>query len=124
MNRESLADLLRQLHEGRTTPEAALEELRHFPYADLGFAVVDHHRALRKGFPEVIYCEGKTYEQIESIMRSLLERDAEVLATRVTPEVAERLAAIEPAAEYHAMARTLRVRKKPRPLATLSRVAG
>ena len=98
MNRDSIAHILRQLYERSTTPEAALEQFRHFPYANLGFATIDHHRALRKGFPEVVYCEGKSIGQIEGIVRHLLDSGSDVLATRVDHEAAERIAAIEPAA--------------------------
>ncbi|MBI3089726.1 MAG: nickel pincer cofactor biosynthesis protein LarB [Candidatus Tectomicrobia bacterium] len=111
MNRHSIAALLRRLYERQVTPESALEELRHLPYADLGFAAIDHHRVLRKGFPEVVYGEGKSVEQLEAIIRHLAERGSDILATRLPPEVAARLTAVLPAAEYSPTARTLRLRQ-------------
>ena len=67
MNREELLKLLKQVRGGKVTPDQASEQLRHLPYEDLGFAQVDNHRAIRQGYPEVIFCEGKTVEQVAAI---------------------------------------------------------
>ncbi len=72
MNRDSLRKLLEELKAGHTDVDAALEQLRHLPYEDLGYARLDHHRALRTGVPEVVYCEGKTPAQVGEIMERLI----------------------------------------------------
>lgn len=69
------------------TVDEAVDELRHLPFEDLGFAHLDHHRQLRRGFPEVIFCPGKTTDQIIRIFESLAEKTGNVLATRAEPEV-------------------------------------
>lgn len=94
-----------------------MEKLRHLPFEDLGFARVDHHRQLRRGFPEVIYCPGKTTEQIIRIFESLAERGNNVLATRATPEVFESLAGTGkfPEAQYDELARTIVLQQKGLP---------
>jgi NCAIR mutase (PurE)-related protein len=107
MNREQLLTLLKQVHTGETTPEGALEHLRHLPYEDLGFARTDNHRALRQGFPEVIFCEGKTVEQVGAIASRLLERHGTLLATRATPEMFEAIKATAPQAKYHPLSRAV-----------------
>ena len=71
--------------------DEAMNRLRHLPFEDLGFARVDHHRQLRKGFPEVIFCPGKTTEQIIGIFESLASKGNNVLATRAGPEVFDAL---------------------------------
>jgi NCAIR mutase (PurE)-related protein len=97
--------------------DEAMEKLRHLPFEDLGFARVDHHRQLRRGFPEVIYCPGKTTEQIIGIFGSLAERGNNVLATRATPDVFQEL--IEtgqfPRARYDGLARTIVLEQKEMP---------
>jgi len=85
--------LLEQVKAGDTSVEDAIDKLRHLPYEDLGFAHVDHHRQIRQGFPEVIYCPGKTTEQIVKIFENLAEKGNNVLATRAERHVFEALAA-------------------------------
>ncbi|UCD49264.1 MAG: nickel pincer cofactor biosynthesis protein LarB [Phycisphaerales bacterium] len=94
-----------------------MEKLRHLPFEDLGFARVDHHRQIRRGFPEVIYCPGKTTEQIIQIFGSLAERGNNVLATRAEPAVFEALAATGqfPEAQYNELARTIALKQKEMP---------
>lgn len=86
-----LRSLLRQVSKGRLRLERALERLRYLPYEDLGFARLDGHRALRRGFPEIIYGEGKSDEQIVQIARRLARSGAPVLITRVDPDAVARL---------------------------------
>lgn len=86
MNTKALAELLERVQQGKVTVKQALERLRHLPFEDLGFAKVDHHRALRQGFPEVIMGEGKTASQIAAIAHALKRRRANVLITRLSPE--------------------------------------
>ena len=87
-----LRALLASVAEGRTDIEAALGELRHLPYEDIGYAKVDHHRGLRDWMPEVVLGEGKTAEQIVGISRTLLEHADRLLVTRIQPEAAARAA--------------------------------
>lgn len=105
MDRQRLKSLLESVRRGETGVEQALESLRDFPTADLGFAHLDLHRAVRNGFPEVIFCPGKTPEQIKTIFARLREAGGAVLATRVTPEVAADLVRSYPDAVHHTAAR-------------------
>lgn len=99
--------MLQTVARGDMSPEEAVEALRNLPFEDLGFARVDHHRGLRTGCPEVVYCEGKRPEEVEAIVRSLLDRGSTVLATRVEEALAERLQALDERAEYNRKARTV-----------------
>ena len=114
MTRERIEKLLRDLQAGRLSMTAALERLQTLPYEDLGFASLDHHRSLRQGFPEVIFCEGKTRAQVVAIARGLLAKGGPLLATRVTADVARALKKLDRRAQYHEAARAVVVhRKKP-----------
>jgi hypothetical protein len=117
MNREALLKMLRSVQAARITPEEAAERLRHLPFEDLGFARVDNHRALRQGFPEVIFCEGKTVEQVAAIAGRLLERHGALLASRATREMYEAVKANAPRAVYHPLSRAITVTpaRRPRP---------
>jgi len=79
--------LLEQVKSGEVDVDEAVEKLRHLPFEDLGFACIDHHREIRRGFPEVIYCPGKTAEQIVKIFSNLAEKGNNVLATRAEEDV-------------------------------------
>jgi NCAIR mutase (PurE)-related protein len=115
MNREQLERLLQDIAAGTVTPQAGMERLRFLPYEDLGFARIDHHRSLRQGVPEVIYCEGKTVEQVRAIGERILSRQSDLLATRIVPQAAEALLSLSPQAEYNPVARTVVVRQELRP---------
>jgi pyridinium-3,5-biscarboxylic acid mononucleotide synthase len=91
MDTGQLRSLLAPVSEGAVDVDAAMERLRHLPFEDLGFAMVDHHRALRHGIPEVVFGTGKTPEQTSAIVSSLLARASNVLVTRASPETAQRL---------------------------------
>jgi NCAIR mutase (PurE)-related protein len=109
---QRLKALLEQVHSGDVTPDAALDQLKALPFEDLGFAKVDHHRAVRVGVPEVIFGPGKAPEHFAEIFARLAARGNNVLATRVN---AEQLAAVQeryPFAEHNPMARTLVLRQK------------
>jgi len=101
--------LLEAVRDGSLEVEQALERLRHLPFEDLGFAKVDHHRALRQGMPEVVFALGKTPEEVAGIAERLLEQSPNVLITRADPSVAERVARLCPEAEYFPRSRALRV---------------
>lgn len=104
--------MLKQVRDGRTSVEKAVERLRGLPYEDIGFAKVDHHRLLHKGFPEVIYCPGKTEEQIVEIARRLAVSGSSLLATRAEPGVYEAVRKVFPEAEYHREARAVVIRSR------------
>lgn len=114
MDRERLVRLLEAVQDRKLGVADALARLRGLPFEELGFASLDHHRALRQGFPEVIFCEGKTKAQILAIARSLLKKGGSLLATRVDPEVARALTRLDRRAVYSELARTVTVqRRKP-----------
>ena len=106
--------LLKEVKAGKLGIEQAVEKLRHLPFEDLGFARVDHHRQLRSGFPEVIYCPGKTNEQIIAIFESLAAKGNNVLATRADKAVFEALAKTKkfPKVRYEKLARAIILEQK------------
>jgi len=104
-----LRTLLEQVRAGATDVDAAIERMRHLPFEDLGFAKVDHHRALRHGMPEVILGQGKTADQVSAIVATLLSQAANVLVTRAAPGVAERLKREHPEAEHFPASGAVRV---------------
>jgi pyridinium-3,5-biscarboxylic acid mononucleotide synthase len=107
MNRVQIEALLNEVREGTTGVDAAVERLRGLPFEDLGFAKLDHHRALRTGMPEVIFAAGKTPEQVATIFARMAQAGGNVLATRVSRECFDAVAAAEPRAEYHPTARAI-----------------
>jgi NCAIR mutase (PurE)-related protein len=108
MNEAQLRALMEQVREGSIDVEAALGRLRHMPFEDLGFAKVDHHRALRQGMPEVIFAMGKTPEQVVAIAGRLLENAPNVLITRADATTAECVMARIPGGEYFPASRAIR----------------
>ena len=92
MNTEQLQELLGRVKDGKITIDEAVGKLRHLPFEDLGFANIDHHRQIRCAFAEVIYCPGKSTEQIVKIFSSLAEKGDNILATRAQEDVFEALA--------------------------------
>jgi pyridinium-3,5-biscarboxylic acid mononucleotide synthase len=111
---EQLEALLAEVAAGRLGPEAALQRLRHLPFEDLSFAKIDHHRALRQGQPEVIFCEGKTPDQVVAICERLEAASGSFLGTRVNEITAERLTRRFPKSIWNPLARTLHLcRREP-----------
>ena len=106
--------MLEQVKRDELSIEQAVEKLRHLPFEDLGFACVDHHRQIRRGFPEVIYCPGKTTEHIIKIFESLAAKGNNVLATRAKPDVFEALEKTKmfPKARYEKLARAIILEQK------------
>lgn len=102
------------MRSGQLAVGEALERLRHLPYEDLGFAKVDHHRALRKGFPEVVLGLGKSPSQVAAIAAALAEKSDKVLITRVGPEVFAKVKARLPDAVFYEEARAIAVNRAPR----------
>ncbi|MFH1033327.1 MAG: nickel pincer cofactor biosynthesis protein LarB [Pseudomonadota bacterium] len=107
MTSDALKKLLDEVAAGQVQPDQALTRLKSLPFEDLGFARVDHHRALRQGFPEVIFGQGKTPEQILSIARAIHAQGAAVLVTRADEEKAQAVRRQFPDLEYHPLARVL-----------------
>ncbi|RMF26209.1 MAG: 1-(5-phosphoribosyl)-5-amino-4-imidazole-carboxylate carboxylase, partial [Chloroflexi bacterium] len=99
--------LLQSVRDGTTSVEEALERLKHLPYEDLGFAHLDHHRALRQGFPEIVMAQWKTTEQVVQIVQRMAERHSPILVTRSGPEVYEALRAVVEEAVYHPLPRLI-----------------
>lgn len=116
MHETTLRALLEQVQAGHLAVDGAMDQLRDWPFRDLGEAVLDTHRELRRGHPEVIYCAGKTVAQVRAIIAALLEGGSNILATRATPEMAEVAMALHPAARYNTQARTLVIQRHERPL--------
>ncbi len=110
MDREAVRDLLRKVRARKLGVGEALERLRHLPTADLGFAALDLHRALRRGHPETVYGAGKTAGQIVAIVTRLHAAGQAALVTRVGPEIHAAVARSHPRAEYHAAARAVVLR--------------
>lgn len=114
MQSDNIKALLEGVKDGSVAIEQAMEKLSELPFEDLGYAKVDHHRALRTGYPEVIYCAGKTNEQIQGIVgRMMAHDDGNILGTRATPDMAAAVRAVAPDAEYFETARCVFVRRRP-----------
>jgi NCAIR mutase (PurE)-related protein len=107
MERAQIESLLNEVREGRTDVQDALERLRIFPFEDMGFAKLDHHRPLRTGMPEVIFASGKTVAHVAAIFARMAQAGGNVLATRVSAECAAVVLAAEPRAVYHESARCI-----------------
>ena len=115
MDRRRLERLLDEVREGRLDVPTAVERLSTLPYEDLGFARVDHHRGLRQGLPEVVFCQGKTAPQVAEIVERLAREGSSVLATRATAEIYAAVHARVPEAVRDPVAETIVV-PDPRPL--------
>ncbi len=114
MEIDKLESLLNRFKSGETDLAQTLETLKQLPFEDLGFAKVDHHRALRTGYPEVVFCQGKTHEQVEKIFQSLEKYNDNILLTRAEPELFARLREIEERLVYNELARTITLEAKER----------
>jgi len=107
MDRAKIEALLNEVREGRIEVPDALDRLRDLPFEDIGFAKLDHHRALRTGMPEVIFASGKTTAQVATIFARMASAGGNVLATRATHEMFEAVLAAEPRAIFHETARAI-----------------
>ena len=107
MDEKRIRQLLEQIKSGQIPVDEGIASLRSLPFEDLGFAMVDHHRSLRQGFPEVIFCQGKSIDQIVTIAEHIVEKGTDLLATRATPEAYQAVVARIPDATYHEAARTI-----------------
>lgn len=107
MTPEQIRQVLEAVRENELDVDSAMEQLRKLPFEDLGFAHVDHHRAMRQGFPEVIFCQGKTAEQVVEIARRISIAGSTLLATRADAAQAEAVRSALPRVDYNPIARTL-----------------
>jgi NCAIR mutase (PurE)-related protein len=108
MTEDQLRTLLEEVRSGASDIDSALHRMRHLPFEDLGFANIDHHRALRHGIPEVIFGLGKTADHVIAIARKLLDHSGNVLITRTNPEMARRVLDELPGGEYFPMSGAIR----------------
>ncbi len=116
MNSSDLTKLLDNVRTGKTTVKSALERLKHLPFEDVAYAHIDHHRSLRHGMPEVIYCEGKTVEQIAGIAKRMLRAGSDILATRASDAAYKAIKKLDRRAVFHEASRAIvvqRGKKKP-----------
>jgi NCAIR mutase (PurE)-related protein len=111
MNAESLKQLFEQVKRGKLSPDEAVQQLRHMPFEDLGFANLDHHRSLRVGMAEVIFGPGKGPLQLAEIFAKIAQRGNNVLATRVTEEQYRAVKRKARKAEFHLLARCITLRQ-------------
>lgn len=112
MNKKEIEKILQQFKSGQIEIEEVLGKLKHFPYDDLGFAKIDNQRHLRKGFPEVIFCQGKTLEQITKITKRIKETGGKIVATRAVPEVYQGIKKVIPEVTYFKEARIVAVEEE------------
>jgi NCAIR mutase (PurE)-related protein len=130
MDPARLRELLESVQTGERSIDVALAELRDLPYVDLGYAAVDHHRALRQGAPEVVFGHGKTPNQIVGIARELARTGQNVLITRLGSDEAREVLAVMPELQYAELARTATLEQSPiapigtRPVALVSAGTG
>ena len=111
MTPEHIRQILEAVRQGEQDVDSALEQLKELPFSDLGFAKIDNHRQLRTGYPEVIFCAGKTVEQSEGIIRLMYQRGSNILATRVQEALWQCIKELYPEAEYNQAARTITIRR-------------
>ena len=121
MDLEHLKEILERVQKGRTDVASALNQLKKLPYEDIGFAKIDHHRSLRTGVPEVLYCEGKSVQQIIGIAKRMEDNHFNILGTRVTREVFEAIQKEIEDCRYYEAARM--VVFQPRPVEKKGRIA-
>lgn len=112
MNIKEVEKLLSEVKNGNTSVSEALEVLKNFPYTDLGFARIDHHREMRTGYPEIVYCAGKTVSQVKEIFRLMITRENNVIGTRADNAMYEAVKEIADNAVYYPVARIISVQKK------------
>lgn len=118
MTEDSLRSLLEAVKNGNVEIDEATNRLKHFSFEDLGYAKVDHHRDIRTGYPEVIFCPGKTNEQIRGIILSLLSKKTNILASRAEVSVYESIKDLTENVEYYPEARTIFIQQKEIPKST------
>ncbi len=118
MTPDHIRNILEAVQQGKQDVDTAFEQLKDLPFTDMGFAKIDNHRQLRTGYPEVIFCAGKTIEQSEEIIRLMYGRGSNILATRVQESLWQRIKDLYPEAKYNAAARTIAIRRDEVPTTT------
>lgn len=113
MDKEYIKSILEKFKKDRITIDEVISKLKHLPYRDLGFAKIDTHRSIRHGFPEVVFCGGKTKEQAVKIILNLAKTSNVVLATRANKEIFKEIKKKIKKSEFNELARTILIRKKP-----------
>jgi NCAIR mutase (PurE)-related protein len=113
MDSKHLRQLLEQVQSGRMDVEAAIDELKKLPFQDLGYAKIDSHRSIRKGVPEVIFCQGKSTEQIQGIVTAMSQDHTNILATRAGREVFKGIQKLTGNCHYYEKARIVLIRPQP-----------
>ena len=114
MDKDEIKKVLKAVESGRLKVDEALDRLKSLPYDDLGFAKIDTHRALRRGFPEVIFCQGKTVDQIREIVKRMMGQNRVILGMRAWEEVYHAIQKITDKVEYNAHARAIIVGNRPK----------
>ncbi|MBO0526125.1 nickel pincer cofactor biosynthesis protein LarB [Clostridium botulinum] len=112
MNTEDIKKLILDIKNDKISLEEGVNILKDLPFKDLGYAKIDNHREMRVGYPEVIYCAGKTVDQIKGIIEFMLTKENNILGTRATKEAYEEVKKICPEAEYNELARTIVIKKR------------
>jgi len=112
MNPEELKNILQKIKEGKLSIDHALDELKKLPFSDLGHTKLDNHRELRQGYPEVIFCEGKTIDQVLHIITSMVESGNNILGTRASKEMFGAVIKSYPEANYNELARTITLKQR------------
>ncbi|KEJ03833.1 nickel pincer cofactor biosynthesis protein LarB [Clostridium botulinum] len=112
MSTEDIKKLLLDIKSDKISLEDGVDILQDLPFKDLGYAKIDNHREMRVGYPEVIYCAGKTVDQIKGIIEFMLTKENNILGTRATKEAYEEVKKICPEAEYNELARTIVIKKR------------
>jgi NCAIR mutase (PurE)-related protein len=123
MNAGELETILKSISDGSLNINEAMKKLQDFPYSDLGFARIDHHRELRTGYPEIVYCAGKTADQVRAIFSAMEEHGDNIMGTRAGREMFDYISPFFPDAVYFETARIISIKKKDI-VPPLTRVAG
>ncbi len=122
MTLKELENLLTEVKNGERSIGDALEQLKNFPYTELGYAKIDHHREIRTGYPEIVYCSGKTIEQVKGIFAIMAARENNIIGTRATDEMYRAVSESEPSAVWYREARIISIQKK-KPETPATRIA-
>ncbi|MCI1944778.1 MAG: nickel pincer cofactor biosynthesis protein LarB [Clostridium luticellarii] len=112
MDENDLRKLLEDIKEQKVNVDRGVELLKDLPFKDLGYAMIDNHREIRVGYPEVIYCAGKTVKQVRGIVEFMLTKENNILGTRANEEMYQAVKELCPCARYNKEARTITIRKK------------
>lgn len=112
MRPEEIKKLLAEVSEGKKDVDSAFNQLKDLSYSDLGYAKIDNHRELRRGYPEVVFCSGKSVEHVKGIFEKMSKRESNILGTRANLEMYNAVKSVIPQAEYNELAGTIVVRKK------------